>query len=753
MRKLPRPAAVGIVLILLWGCATVQPGVVHLCRDRTCEPLTEDRRAKERLLVEMARFLRENLNREIVVREADGPAKTWTEKDLADLGEGASFFVQGGPMPGRALIKSIKFTDVLYVDRDNLEIKVTTKERATWNLMPVFSAETEGVLQIRSAQEIRFSKTFVGSWLVAASFFNYEWLIDYIDLERGILGGHFSIRGGGLLNIGGGRGYQLLKGEGVKPPKAIAAVETPAAPELSYGVAFTESSGDGVIEGGEEIVLKVEVENRGKGEARDVQVVISGSPELISHLGDRKSLGDIGPGGKKTAVFKALLPLALKAQTADLRIEVAEGRGYGAGEAKNLRIAMRPGRQAVREVVEVVSQVPDLTYAATLKDANDNRVLESNEEITLEVAVENKGEGTAKDVRVELTGSPSLLSYFGGGRVLGDMAPGEKKTAVFKTVLPRTIPTETAQIKVNVREGRGFSPPLTKTLRVAMRALEVREAVETISEASVDDIPLKVKGFERKEAVALVMGIGTYREKAIPKVKYAARDAEVMARYLENVGGVPRANIKVLTDEKATKSDLVAHVTDWLPRRVTGDSTVFVYFAGHGTPGPKGTEAYLIPYEGHPDFPSQLYPLREMYETLNRLPAREVVVFLDSCFSGAGGRSVTGEGTRPVVISIENPVLAGGKILVLAAATGGQMSSDYDRVKHGLFTYYLLRGLRGEAARDREGKVELGDLYRFVREHVAKTAAVELNRDQTPVLLPAEETVADRLKMTVSKAR
>lgn len=49
---------------------------------------------------------------------------------------------------------------------------------------------------------------------------------------------------------------------------------------------------------------------------------------------------------------------------------------------------------------------------------------------------------------------------------------------------------------------------------------------------------------------------------------------------------------------------------------------------------------------------------------------------------------------------MENPVLSGGKITVLAGATENQISSDYHRVQHGLFTYYLLRGIRGEADED-----------------------------------------------------
>ena len=155
-----------------------------------------------------------------------------------------------------------------------------------------------------------------------------------------------------------------------------------------------------------------------------------------------------------------------------------------------------------------------------------------------------------------------------------------------------------------------------KVLKVAMRPKEIKEVVEVISEINVDDIPLKTKNFERKDAFALVIGISKYREEAIPAVKYASRDAEVMAKYLENVGGIPRSNIKVLTDASVTKSDLEAYIEDWLARRVGKDSTVFVYYAGHGAPDVESKEAYIVPYEGHPDFPSKLYSVKRCMSRL-----------------------------------------------------------------------------------------------------------------------------------------
>ena len=268
--------------------------------------------------------------------------------------------------------------------------------------------------------------------------------------------------------------------------------------------------------------------------------------------------------------------------------------------------------------------------------------------------------------------------------------------------------------------------------------------------SEVDAIPELRKLDKGRDAVALVIGISKYRDEAIPQVRYAKHDAEIMAAYLEAVGGISRSNIKVLMDEGATSSDLSAYIEEWLPRQVSKDTTVFVYYAGHGTPNPATGKAFLLPYDGHPDFQTKLYPLDRLYEHLERLPAKEVVVMLDSCFSGASGRSVLPAGTRPMVIEIQNPVLLSGKLAILAAATGTQVSSDYDKEQHGLFTYYLLKGLRGEADSDKNGTVEVDELFQYVRSAVTSVASKELNRDQTPLLQPSLEQIGKRGKIHVT---
>jgi formylglycine-generating enzyme required for sulfatase activity len=257
------------------------------------------------------------------------------------------------------------------------------------------------------------------------------------------------------------------------------------------------------------------------------------------------------------------------------------------------------------------------------------------------------------------------------------------------------------------------------------------------------------KEFQQPNAYAVVIGISQYREEVIPKVAYAAKDAEAVARLLEVQGGIPKTHIKLLTESKATYTDIRNHVNDWLRMRVKPDSTVYIYYAGHGAPNPQTGEVYLVPWEGNPDFPSGLYPVKDLYAGLNKLPAKEIIVMLDSCFSGAPGRSVLPKGTRPMVITLENPLLAGGKIAVLSASTGNQMSNDYDKTGHGLFTHYLLEGLGGAADKDKNHLVTLRELYPYVREQVSETAVEELNREQTPTLLPGEDVLGARTGQTL----
>jgi len=231
-----------------------------------------------------------------------------------------------------------------------------------------------------------------------------------------------------------------------------------------------------------------------------------------------------------------------------------------------------------------------------------------------------------------------------------------------------------------------------------------------------------------------VLGVETYREK-LPKADYAAKDAKLMGEYLTAVMGFPEENVVVRTDDKASLTDFIKYIENWLPNNVEKDAKVFVYFSGHGAPNPKTGNAYLVPYDGDPTFiESTGYPVERLYAALDKLPTDDVSVVIDSCFSGAGGRSVLAKGARPLVQVVA--VMRGTKASVLSASASDQISNAYEEKGHGLLTYFLLKALGGEGDLNKDGAVTLAEAHEYARPNVQRIARKFYNNEQTPQFAP-----------------
>jgi hypothetical protein len=259
-------------------------------------------------------------------------------------------------------------------------------------------------------------------------------------------------------------------------------------------------------------------------------------------------------------------------------------------------------------------------------------------------------------------------------------------------------------------------------------------AVPRVPASDVDTVP-SVAARLRRSAYAVLIGIEQYQQQ-LPRADFAAHDARIMGQYLSKSLGYAEEHVVVLLNDRATKNGVEKYIEGWLPDHVESGDSVFVYFSGHGAPNVRTGKAYLVPYDGDPAFVEQTgYPLDRLYDRLAALPAKEVIVMLDSCFSGAGGRSVLGKGMRPMVLSVENPLLAKGKVVVLAASGRDQVSSTYTQQSHGLLTYFFLKGLQGEAGATKDGRIELRDLYEYLKPQVERTARREFHNEQSPQLL------------------
>ncbi len=235
---------------------------------------------------------------------------------------------------------------------------------------------------------------------------------------------------------------------------------------------------------------------------------------------------------------------------------------------------------------------------------------------------------------------------------------------------------------------------------------------------------------ERPHDYALVIGIANY--KGLPPADFAESDARDMALAFEALG-VPEENVVSLIGAKAGLSEVSKYVEEWLPRRVSKDSRVFVYFSGHGSPDVSDGSAYLMPWDADASFvKSTGFPLARLYKALGALPARHVIALIDSCFSGAGGRSVLVAGARPLV-TVRLPTSLPPGISVLTASESEEIAGSLPERGHGLFSYYALQGISGAADPDGKGHVTLEDLYAYVHKHVILDARRQ-NREQTPTL-------------------
>ncbi len=251
----------------------------------------------------------------------------------------------------------------------------------------------------------------------------------------------------------------------------------------------------------------------------------------------------------------------------------------------------------------------------------------------------------------------------------------------------------------------------------------------------------------KDHAYAVVVGVEDYRD--LPKVDYARRDAEMVKAYLTKSLGYREQNVVMLLNDRVTKADLEARFEKWLPKQVgeNKDAEVFVYYGGHGAPDPNTNQAFMVPYNGDPAYlETSAYPLARLYETLGKLPAKNITVVMDSCFSGAGGRSVIQKGARPMLIKVENPLLASQSMVVISAAAGNQISNAMPEKRHGLFTYYFLKGLQGEADANKDGGVDVEELYAYMKPKV-ETEARRMNAEQSPQLLPGTDLLGERAKL------
>lgn len=234
----------------------------------------------------------------------------------------------------------------------------------------------------------------------------------------------------------------------------------------------------------------------------------------------------------------------------------------------------------------------------------------------------------------------------------------------------------------------------------------------------------------RENDFAIVIGIDDYKD--LPNAQFAERDADAMHKHLIAMG-YPKRHVVLLKGQNATRTGLQKYLEEWLPRNVKPTSNVFFYYSGHGAPDTNNGKAYLVPWDGDAKFlRTTAYSIEELYSALKALKAKNIVVALDACFSGAGGRSVLAKGVRPLVTKVDTAVNQAGRIVSFGAAQSDEITAGLEEESHGIFTYFFLKGLNG-AAKNSAGEITVKSLYQYLKPQVQAEARLQ-NREQTPTV-------------------
>ncbi len=251
------------------------------------------------------------------------------------------------------------------------------------------------------------------------------------------------------------------------------------------------------------------------------------------------------------------------------------------------------------------------------------------------------------------------------------------------------------------------------------------------------DIDIPAAMTPRPDAVGVVIGITEYAHQDVPRVDFARRDARLMRDYLVKAMGFREENIIMAVDQEATKAAFNRIFEGQLANYIKpGESDVFVYYSGHGAPDVESASGYFVPHDADPSYAAQTgYSLEQFYRQLNELEARSVTVVVDACFSGGSEAGMLIQQASPIFISVENPAANLKNGVVLTSSSGNQISSWYREKGHGLFTYFFLKGIRGEADGDRDGKVTSEEVFGYILENVPYLARRLFNREQTPQLM------------------
>lgn len=230
------------------------------------------------------------------------------------------------------------------------------------------------------------------------------------------------------------------------------------------------------------------------------------------------------------------------------------------------------------------------------------------------------------------------------------------------------------------------------------------------------------------QSYALVIGIAHYQN--LPEsaqLQYPERDAESIYTTLisEQGGQFPASHVHMLTGPQATQANVLHELEDWLPSVSAPSDRVLIYFAGHGFIS--NGKGYLAPYDiDLHNIAATAIPMEKLGTLIGgRIQGKWKVLITDACHSGAITPETDPTQLNHMLLDLHQSIFS------LTASRDREQSFESPNWGggHGIFTYYVVRGLAGAADANGDGVVTADELAEYV--HTNVRAATEGRQNPT----------------------
>ncbi len=220
---------------------------------------------------------------------------------------------------------------------------------------------------------------------------------------------------------------------------------------------------------------------------------------------------------------------------------------------------------------------------------------------------------------------------------------------------------------------------------------------------------------------AVVIGIASYSH--MPVLRYTDDDAYRMYAFLKSPEGGALADeqIRVLVDEDATK-DKITKTMDEVFGQAGPNDLVMLYFSGHGLKG-----SFLpIDFDG---YNNKLFH-DEINAIFSNSPAKYKLCIADACHSGSLFAMKSGTVENALASYYKTLAQADPGTALIMSSKSDETSLESSGLRQGVFSHFLIRGLKGEADQDQNNVVSVQELFDFIHGNVRSYTGMR----QSPVI-------------------